>query len=134
MLRLPLLLLLLVVLILLLLLPLSCCRYRYVLLLLLLLSSHIMLAVATAVAVAVAPRGVQNQRCVNDPRQRDDGWKAASGDEQALMYTLEEISGSDYALHHDRGGGSQVRPATITDCCVRAVLHLESEPQYHWAS
>lgn len=32
------------------------------------------------------------------------------GEEQALIYTLEEISGSDYCLQEDTlGGGSQVR-------------------------
>ncbi|CAM9797019.1 unnamed protein product [Scytosiphon promiscuus] len=31
------------------------------------------------------------------------------GEEQALMYTLEEISGSDYCLQQDTLGGSQVR-------------------------
>lgn len=43
------------------------------------------------------------------PEQRDDGWKGMGGEEQVLMYTLEEISGSDYALQKDSTGASQVR-------------------------
>lgn len=31
-----------------------------------------------------------------------------AGEEQALLYTLEEISGSDYCLREDSVGGSQV--------------------------
>lgn len=41
--------------------------------------------------------------------QRDDGWKGMGGEEQVLMYTLEEISGSAYALQKNSLGGSQVR-------------------------
>ena len=41
--------------------------------------------------------------------QRDDGWQSMGGEEQALLYTLEEISGSDYCLREDALGGSQVR-------------------------
>ena len=40
--------------------------------------------------------------------QRDDGWRSMGGEEQALLYTLEEISGSDYRLQEDPHGGSHV--------------------------
>lgn len=38
------------------------------------------------------------------------------GEEQALLYTLEEISGSDYCLREDPQGGAQVR----VFCCSAA--------------
>lgn len=40
-----------------------------------------------------------------------------AGDEQALLYTLEEISGSDYALQSDPSGGSQVRTGRLHHTC-----------------
>lgn len=45
--------------------------------------------------------------------QRDDGWQSMGGEEQALLYTLEEISGSDYCLQEDAHGGSQVRHVSL---------------------
>lgn len=43
--------------------------------------------------------------------QRDDGWQRTGGDDQAFVYSLEEIPGGEYALHCDSSGVTKVSNA-----------------------
>lgn len=64
----------------------------------------------------------------NRALQRDDGWQGMGGEEQALLYTLEEISGSDYCLREDTFGGSQVRHHATAVHLVQQYRNVDSSP------